>query len=108
MHCDGSQTLFNNTQRPARNPEIAQNPSTNIRSPNSVTPPNGVFNRFGSGDDDDNSPGGDSAVMQSVAVCFVFIWPELCLFLRRFFFCPVAFKNLFTEIINKSGLSQSI
>ncbi|XP_055323499.1 uncharacterized protein LOC129578650 isoform X6 [Sitodiplosis mosellana] len=58
--------LFNNTQRPARNPEIAQNPSTNIRTTNSVAPSNGVFNRFGG--DDDDAFGGDSAVVtQSVA-----------------------------------------
>ncbi|XP_055323496.1 uncharacterized protein LOC129578650 isoform X3 [Sitodiplosis mosellana] len=58
--------LFNNTQRPARNPEIAQNPSTNIRTTNSVAPSNGVFNRFGG--DDDDAFGGDSAVVtQSTA-----------------------------------------
>ncbi|XP_031618426.1 uncharacterized protein LOC116337733 isoform X2 [Contarinia nasturtii] len=48
--------LFNNTQRPARNPEIAQKPSTN-----SVAPPVGIFNRFAA-DDDDNTSGGDSTV----------------------------------------------
>lgn len=57
---------FNNTQRPARNPEIAQNPSTNNQTPNSNAPPSGVFNRFGNADDDDNSSV-DPA--QSVAVC---------------------------------------
>lgn len=64
----GSQA-FNNTQRPARNPEIAQNPSTNVQTPNSVAPSAGVFNRFGNADDDDDSSV-DSAVAQSVAVCF--------------------------------------
>lgn len=43
---------MNNTQRPARMPEIAQNPNTNI---NLVTAASsaGVSNRF-AGDDDDN------------------------------------------------------
>jgi len=54
---------FNNTQRPARNPEIApnpQNPSTDFRPQNSVTPlPPMVSNRFGI-DDDDNSAGSQS------------------------------------------------
>lgn len=56
-----SQAFNNNTQRPARNPEQAQNPNT----PNSVAPSTGVYNRFGS-DDDDDSPA------QTVAnfVCF--------------------------------------
>lgn len=60
------QAVFNNTQRPARNPEIAQ-PNTNIRTTNSISPPsNGVFNRFGA---DDDSVSDGSAVAQSVLVC---------------------------------------
>lgn len=65
---DGSQAQFNNTQRPARNPEIAQNPSTNIRSPNSVAPPPPVVsNRFGFEDADD-----EATNAQSVLVCLSF------------------------------------
>lgn len=69
---DGSQAQFNNTQRPARNPEIAQNPqnpSTNVRSPNSVAPPPPpmVSNRFGFEDADD-----EATSVQSVVVCLSF------------------------------------
>lgn len=67
-----SQAFNNNTQRPARNPEIqAQNPNT----PNSVAP--GVSNRFGPADDDDDSP------IKSVADFVYFFFSFfICLFLR--------------------------
>lgn len=55
---DGSQA-FNNTQRPARNPEIAQNPNTNSVAPT------GLFNRFGNDD-----TGSSAAVSHSVALLF--------------------------------------
>lgn len=56
---------MNNTQRPARNPEIAPNPS---KSPNLVPTPSpfpvGIFNRFG-GDDDSSK---ESGISESVHV----------------------------------------
>lgn len=102
---DGSQA-FNNTQRPARNPEIAQSPSTNIRTTNSIAPTNGVFNRFGA--DDDDASGGDSAVVtQSVAVCFVFFFHHAFYFLLLLVRSNSILK-LSCRCINRYSGSQSI
>lgn len=59
---------MNNTQRPARNPEIAQSPNMNPNAIPSSTPfpVVGVFNRFG--DDDDLS--NNSGFPESVVVIF--------------------------------------
>lgn len=57
--------LSTDTQRPARNPAIAQNPTA--VGVGSTTPPTGVFNRFGGDDDTDVS-----AANAPAAVCHKF------------------------------------